>query len=437
MPAGGVRVSVAVPLLACSCLIFCSTMARPSAFLLSLPSRSHRPLLARLFASSVPNKSERLKLNIAIVGGGLSGLSTAWHLAGRVQRLTIYDSMAPGQASASAVAGGLLHPLTPKNRIIWSGLEGFEATLRLVEASKAALLNAGDEAAARRLHSSPGTILRPALIPQHVLNYQAAAAKLPEWLKWLEGEEWQCKANNPGHGLLLRNSIVLSMPDYLRGLWLSLQQTHGNTTMLTWEQCTFSNAQAIKHKKKNAGAAAYDVIVLASGAGICSFPALKHLPIELVTGRTLLVDQEEEDKEGREESAAGTSLGSALLCGEYVVPGVDLRRGEDWTKAERRVLRCGSTKEYVKDPWGQVAKVKGGEEKEEKGEEKMRALREKAERIYPPLKRRPAAYRITTGTRVATPRSDLGRVPILGRVSLRGKEGGKEEGEEVETWLGR
>eukprot|EP00624_Nannochloropsis_granulata_P000030 evm.model.NODE_10095_length_1567_cov_17.566689.1 len=89
----------------------------------------------------------------------------------------------------------------------------------------------------------------------------------------------------------------------------------------------------------------------------------------------------------------------------------------------------------MKDPWGQLAKVKGGKEGKGKGEEKMRALREKAERIYPPLKGSPVAYRITTGTRVATQRSDLGRLPILGRVSLRVEEGEKQEGEEVETWL--
>jgi glycine/D-amino acid oxidase-like deaminating enzyme len=275
------------------------------------------------------------------------------------------------------------------------------------------------------------------LTPQHVLDYQAAAAKLPEWLEWLEGEEWQRRANSPGHGLLLRNSVVLSMPDYLRGLWLSLQQIHGSTTLLTWEQRTFSSSQAAAASTAAAAAAppaqaaAYDVIVLASGAGIRAFPSLKDLPVELVKGRTLLVDQQQQKgpkgQEGKEEEQF---LGSALLCGEYVVPGVDVgREGEEGREGgiEKRVLRCGSTKEYMKDPWGQQPEEEGGRE----GEEKMKALREKAERIYPPLKGGPAAYRITTGIRVATQRSNLGKLPILGRISLRGGEGGGEG----ETWL--
>jgi hypothetical protein len=34
------------------------------------------------------------------------------------------------------VAGGLLHPLTPRNKLIWKGEEGFAATTELLQASK-------------------------------------------------------------------------------------------------------------------------------------------------------------------------------------------------------------------------------------------------------------------------------------------------------------
>lgn len=46
--------------------------------------------------------------------------------------------------------------------------------------NQAALERTGDSAAVARLHSPPGTILRPALTPQHETDYRAAAAKLPE-----------------------------------------------------------------------------------------------------------------------------------------------------------------------------------------------------------------------------------------------------------------
>lgn len=118
---------------------------------------------------------------MTIVGGGLAGLSTAWHLAtDGAASITILDPRPPGQAEASSVAGGLLHPLTPKSKLIWAGLEGFEATSRLLAASKAALERAGDTAAVARLHSHPGAILRPALTAQHEADYRLAATKLPE-----------------------------------------------------------------------------------------------------------------------------------------------------------------------------------------------------------------------------------------------------------------
>jgi glycine/D-amino acid oxidase-like deaminating enzyme len=48
-----------------------------------------------------------------------------------------------------------------------------------------------------------------------------------QWLEWLEGEEWRRRSQTGDAikgGLLLRHSRIISMPDYLRGLWASIQQ---------------------------------------------------------------------------------------------------------------------------------------------------------------------------------------------------------------------
>lgn len=114
----------------------------------------HRPLHRRPATAPRPGRQRRGLVHLAafqspspaapshvtIVGGGLAGLSTAWHLAStpddKPASITIVDPRPPGQAEASSVAGGLLHPLTPKNKLIWAGLEGFEATGALLAASK-------------------------------------------------------------------------------------------------------------------------------------------------------------------------------------------------------------------------------------------------------------------------------------------------------------
>ena len=69
---------------------------------------------------------------ICIVGGGLGGLSIASQLASKDHTLVIYDTHEPGDGGASAVAAGLLHPLTPKGNIIWKGEEGLESTEQLI-----------------------------------------------------------------------------------------------------------------------------------------------------------------------------------------------------------------------------------------------------------------------------------------------------------------
>ncbi len=114
--------------------------------LLSSPRR--RGLTTRLAAEeTTTTTTTQQPQHVTIVGGGLAGLSTAWHLVaqGGQQRqpqphpltsLTLLDPRPPGQAEASSVAGGLLHPLTPKNKLIWAGTAGFTATLALLARSQ-------------------------------------------------------------------------------------------------------------------------------------------------------------------------------------------------------------------------------------------------------------------------------------------------------------
>ena len=81
--------------------------------------------------------------HIGIIGGGLAGLSTAYHLLdysnktcgdSRNIKITILDQAnEPGKMGASSVAGGLLHPLTPRGKLVHLGREGLQITNHLVE----------------------------------------------------------------------------------------------------------------------------------------------------------------------------------------------------------------------------------------------------------------------------------------------------------------
>lgn len=69
----------------------------------------------------------------AVVGGGFAGLATAYHLASFGSDVTVFDPNEVGTGGASAVAAGLLHPLTPRGKLIWKGEEGFAAAKELIE----------------------------------------------------------------------------------------------------------------------------------------------------------------------------------------------------------------------------------------------------------------------------------------------------------------
>ena len=85
---------------------------------------------------------------VVVLGGGLAGLSVAYHLlnltattdSGGKQRrsplrVSIVDQCAVGEGGASGAMAGLLHPLTPRGKKMWLGDEGMAASLELIQAA--------------------------------------------------------------------------------------------------------------------------------------------------------------------------------------------------------------------------------------------------------------------------------------------------------------
>ena len=125
--------------------------------------RPRRPRLAPRASAADADPDALPPLDIAIVGAGFAGVATAWHVVHllatdgdgdaaptasavdpavpavprRPVRLRLFDEKGIA-GGASGVAAGLLHPYTPRGKIIWRGVEGVAATLRLVDAAEAA-----------------------------------------------------------------------------------------------------------------------------------------------------------------------------------------------------------------------------------------------------------------------------------------------------------
>ncbi|CAM9413263.1 unnamed protein product, partial [Discosporangium mesarthrocarpum] len=165
----------------------------------------------------------------AVVGGGFSGLSTAYHLASFGARVTLFDPEEVGKGGASSVAAGMLHPLTPKGKVIWKGEEGYAAAIRLIEVAEAALRS---EAGA-----SPGdttsrcvssrSVFRPLLDESHQEMYLRAAEETPQWVKVFSPEEFLEMVPGVDRGCIggvcIKGALAVDSQAYLRGLWLACQ----------------------------------------------------------------------------------------------------------------------------------------------------------------------------------------------------------------------
>ncbi|CAL9222686.1 unnamed protein product [Arabidopsis halleri] len=110
-----------------------------------LPRFSEFP---RCFASSSSSSSASLSipnrppLRYAVLGAGFAGISVAWHLlkdSPKELRLSVdvYDEVGIG-GGASGVSGGLLHPYSPKGKLLWHGAECWRECLELLNVAETA-----------------------------------------------------------------------------------------------------------------------------------------------------------------------------------------------------------------------------------------------------------------------------------------------------------
>ncbi|TYH93016.1 hypothetical protein ES332_A13G224600v1 [Gossypium tomentosum] len=97
---------------------------------LLLSSLSHRPL------------------RYAVLGAGFAGLSVACHLLKESPKdlnlhIDLYDEMGIG-GGASGVSGGLLHPYSPKVKLLWRGAECWKECMKLLSIAEQAVSSEED-----------------------------------------------------------------------------------------------------------------------------------------------------------------------------------------------------------------------------------------------------------------------------------------------------
>ncbi|CAI0395022.1 unnamed protein product [Linum tenue] len=106
------------------------------------------PTMAQLIPSPIPS-SPASPFRCAVLGCGFAGLSVAWHLLKQNSprelrlRVDLFDEAGIG-GGASGVSGGLLHPYSPKGKLLWRGAECWKETLRLLNVAEMAARHSKD-----------------------------------------------------------------------------------------------------------------------------------------------------------------------------------------------------------------------------------------------------------------------------------------------------
>ncbi|GAB4818006.1 hypothetical protein N2152v2_005052 [Parachlorella kessleri] len=286
----------------------------------------------------------------AVIGGGFAGVAVAFHLLSHANptnpiSLDLYEAFGLG-AGGSGAAAGLLHPYTTRGKVLWRGLEAFEAALELVQAAEGALPRS--KGSLLQITWTNG-ILRPArsqkqaqelakFVPQDPATAEATGAQLldssifehlvpglpagsliaEEEAQEAQGERAPAVSLSPQQlrqqervkkqqlrqqhrqsasaadqaaaasaaGLLMRNAVVLHPLRYLEALWAACCQQAKHAGQGSEARLIPRAVASLGELEKEWGP--YDAVVVAAGAAVGRIAELEGmLPVQLCQGYTL------------------------------------------------------------------------------------------------------------------------------------------------------
>jgi len=338
--------------------------------------------------------------NVAIVGGGLAGLSTAYHLldmsSNHPIHITIFDKEKVGQGGASAVAGGLIHPFSPRGKLIHFGLLALDTSNHLIQM-------AAKHQPQCIVRSS---LYRLALNDKHVTQLQQTAEMYPELATWMSREDMRDRfdidSDSMMGGILLHNGCkVIHVPTYLQGLLTECKMKAKHTSgSINWKliDSSIDDATQTPDMKDILNSKQYDAVILSAGANIIQDNLIniekdEQLPVQLVRGQSIEMSIKNKADNKKE----------ALLCGKYISP----LPSENENSTHDRVV-IGATHEFKEEALTP--------------EEVVNELKSRTNDFAKDIWENGKVDRLTTGSRMQSNRGKYGRMPIIGRLNSSPKE---------------
>lgn len=309
--------------------------------------------------------------------------------------MDLFDEAGIG-GGASGVSGGLLHPYTPKGKLLWKGSEGWQAALSLLAAAEEA-------AALHRRDSKPIAwrrgILRPLVAEKHIKDARRLGGG--DGLSGTELAGIRClerplaQAMVPGLelpenglGLYIPGGINLHPRSYLDALWLACEDfahnAGGGTRAALVNQRVSSLAEVSRE--------GYEAVVVCTGSKAVLLPELAgKLPLSMCHGVVAHLELPSEYEEY--DSQAPNLLTHTWLA----IQGA-------------REMVLGATKD-----WNSGAEC--GDVSMEEGILVQDELLQRAAQFYPLIKQWEVKS-LRAGVRAMPPRTPLGALPLAGLLIL-------------------
>ena len=339
----------------------------------------------------------------------------------------------------------LMHPFSPKGKLVHFGLDALDVAIRLVKAASAHV---------------PTCVLRPnlfrvALTPESATQLRRTSELCPHLTTWLSVEDVMTKlgmddiASSSSSccygGLEMGNGCgVIHVPTYLEGLLRECEaRAEVGGGSVRWEVVRYdapSDARGGEMGAKNessssslssssidvvAGSSSwddvdamnrrlgeYDAVILCAGAGILHDGLIgnngerSRLPVQLVRGQSIEMTLPTTTTTMTGDENYGSISNEAVLCGKYVIPlpsnntTSDDPASSSSSSSYRRYV-IGATHEFKDDPLAP--------------EEVIDELRSRTYDLAKGLWDRGTIDGLTSGVRLQTNRGRFGRMPVVGR----------------------
>ncbi|XP_078443882.1 FAD-dependent oxidoreductase family protein [Wolffia australiana] len=335
-------------------------------------------------------------LRYAVLGAGFAGLSVVWHLLESNPKelslvIDLFDEVGIG-GGASGVAGGLIHPYSPKGKLLWRGPEFWKECLKLL--SVAEKENSDEDQIVWRRG-----IIRPATTPKNAEILKENASNLPDgFCNEFLGQDATQKLV-PGlrapydASVYMPHAVNIHPSRYLQALFLACKNLSEETSM----QIRFfkKRIKSLLELQDD-----YDCVIICLGAKATMLPELEGLlPLRLCRGVIAHMQLPDSAREAYEERSPSI-LSDAWLAAQGP-----------------RTLVMGSTWD-----WGSE-----NSSPDVSPQEECRALEElipKVVSVYPAIEKWSMAE-MKGGLRAMPPLTSAGSLPLLGCVDDFVKEKGQ------------